>query len=107
MLYEDFVTCFDGVDSLILAPVYSAREKPIDGYDSLKLLNGVKERVNAELIETYEEIVLKLKEEVVEGDVVMILGAGTIDKLCDLIWKKGVMFHITPFFIGIYMGFDC
>ena len=85
MLYEDFVTCFDGVDSLILAPVYSAREKPIDGYDSLKLLNGVKERVNAELIETYEEIVLKLKEEVVEGDVVMILGAGTIDKLCDLI----------------------
>ena len=84
-LYNDFVTCFDGVDKLILAPVYSAREKPVEGYDSLKLLNGVKERVNAILIENYNDIVADLKREVRQGDVVFVLGAGSIEKLCEMI----------------------
>lgn len=84
-LYDDFVTCFDGVDKLILLPVYSAREKPIEGYDSLKLYNGVKDRVSSILIETYKDVVLSLKNEVKKGDVVFVLGAGSIEKLCSLI----------------------
>lgn len=85
MLYNDFVACFDGVDKLILAPVYSAREKPIEGYDSLKLFNGAKERVNAALVETFAEIIFVLRQEVKKGDVVFVLGAGTIEKLCEMI----------------------
>lgn len=84
-LYEDFVTAFDGVDKLILAPVYSAREKPVEGYDSLKLFNGVKETVDAVLIENYNDILLLLRQEVKQGDVVFILGAGSVEKLCDMV----------------------
>ncbi len=84
-LYDEFVNCFDGVDKLVLLPVYSAREKPIEGYDSLKLLNGVKERVDAMLAEKYEDVVFMLRQEIGRGDVVFILGAGSVEKLARMI----------------------
>lgn len=84
-LYDEFVMCFDGADKVILAPVYSAREKPIEGYDSLKLLNGLKGRVDAILIENYKDILFELKQQASAKDVIFILGAGSIEKMCSMI----------------------
>jgi hypothetical protein len=47
----------------------------------------------------------ELKKEVRQGDVVFVLGAGSIEKLCDMIWFMGVMRNITPNFIWIYNDF--
>ena len=33
-LFNDFATCFNDADTVIVAPVYAAGEQPIDGRDA-------------------------------------------------------------------------
>jgi UDP-N-acetylmuramate--alanine ligase len=40
LLYDRFMTCFNQADVLILAPLYGAGEKPIEGVDSQRLSQG-------------------------------------------------------------------
>ena len=84
-LIEEFVQSFKGADVVIFAPVYSARENQKEGFDSLKLLNEVKEfGINAFYFESFDEIkneVLKFSK---QNDVVLLLGAGTIEKLAKM-----------------------
>lgn len=81
-LIDEFARCFIGADIVIIAPVYSAREKKEEGFDSLKLTNTVCDlKINAINIESFEEIKCKVLEIAKDGDVVFILGAGTIEKL--------------------------
>ncbi len=84
-LIDEFVESFNDADILIFAPVYSAREKQKEGFDSLKLLNEVKMfGKNVFYFESFEEI----KNEVLNiskvDDVVLLLGAGTIEKLAKM-----------------------
>lgn len=84
-LIDDFVKCFSGADLVIFSPVYSARENAEEGFDSLKLSNAVKDAgTNTLYIETFETIKTKILEVIKAGDVVLILGAGTIEKLADM-----------------------
>ena len=81
-LLDEFVKSFERADYVILAPVYSARELPTDGFDSLKLANETKnKKSNVEYLETYEEIKKRVLEIAKPHDVILILGAGTIQKL--------------------------
>lgn len=81
-LIDEFVDALIQADHVLIAPVYSARELPEMGYDSLKLANDCKEKNRmVEHIETYEDIKKRVDEIVGMGDVVLILGAGTIEKL--------------------------
>ena len=55
------------------------------GYDSLKLAAETKKfNKNVEYLETYKEIFERVKLLAGPNDVVMILGAGSIDKLADM-----------------------
>lgn len=84
-LIDEFSKCFVGADIVIFAPVYSAREKQEEGFDSLKLTNTVRDlKINAIYLETFEEIKCKVFKIAKEGDVVFILGAGTIEKLAKM-----------------------
>lgn len=84
-LIDEFANSFKGADKVIFAPVYSAREKPTEGYDSLKLANETKKFVaDVEYIETFKEIKNRVIKKVVSNDVVFILGAGTIEKLASM-----------------------
>ena len=84
-LIDEFAKCFIGANEVIFAPVYSAREKQEEGFDSLKLTNTVRDlKINAIYLETFEEIKCKVLETAKEGDVVFILGAGTIEKLAKM-----------------------
>lgn len=81
-LIDEFAKSLSKADHIFLAPVYSAREVPTDGYDSLKLSNEIKEiNSNVEYVETYDEIYEKLLMVAKAKDVVFVLGAGTIEKL--------------------------
>lgn len=84
-LIEEFVQSFKSADVVIFAPVYSARENQREGFDSLKLLNEVKDfGINAFYFESFDEIkneVLKISK---QNDVVLLLGAGTIEKLAKM-----------------------
>lgn len=84
-LIQQFVDVLAKSDYVFLAPVYSAREVPTDGYDSLKLSNELKQKNNnVAYIETYAEMFDRVKEFAKPKDVVMILGAGTIDKFAKM-----------------------
>ncbi len=81
-LYDRFVISFNHSDVLIIAPIYPAGEKAIEGVDSQWLYKGIKEHGHKEvhLAESLEDIVSLLKEIVQPGDRVMTLGAGDVYK---------------------------
>jgi UDP-N-acetylmuramate--alanine ligase len=90
LLYDRFVICFNQVDVLILAPIYSAGERPLDGVDSAWLYRGIKEHGHKEVIlcQDQDEILRVLRGMVKSGDVVMTLGAGDITQLSDRLLQK-------------------
>jgi len=80
LLYERFMTCFNQADVLILAPLYAAGEEPIEGVDSHKIHQGVKDHGHRDVVlcRDQDEILQVLLDRVQKGDVVMTLGAGDI-----------------------------
>ena len=87
-LINEFVDALGKADKVFLAPVYSARESATEGFDSLKLSNELKKTNNSvEYLESYKEIFESAKSFASQGDVVLVLGAGTIFKLADMFLK--------------------
>lgn len=82
-LYYRFVISFNHSDLLIIAPVYPAGEKEIEGVDSEWLCRGIKEHGHREvyLAENHDHIISLLLKNVKPGDKVITLGAGDIYKI--------------------------
>jgi UDP-N-acetylmuramate--alanine ligase len=80
LLYDRFVLSFNDADMLIVAPLYSAGERPIDGVDAEWLYRGIKEHGHKDVIlcEDQDDILRTLVGTLKPGDVVMTLGAGDI-----------------------------
>lgn len=79
-LFDEFSSCFNDADSVIVAPVYPAGEQPIEGASHLDLVSGLKTRGHrsARAIDNPDELA-KLVAEIAEpGDYVVFLGAGNI-----------------------------
>ena len=81
-LFEDFVNVLSTVDSLVLTEVYAAGEEPIVAADSRALARAI--RVMGKLEPIYCEAVHDLPATLLnvlqEGDVVLTMGAGSINK---------------------------
>ena len=81
-LFEDFVAVLDTTDCLLLTEVYAAGEEPIVAADSRALARAI--RVNGKLEPIYCENVALLPEKILsilqDGDVVLTMGAGSINK---------------------------
>jgi len=79
-LFEDFCTCFNDADTVLLAPVYAAGESEIAGATHEDLANGLRSagHRNVVSISGSEEIASKVAEIAQEGDIVIFLGAGNI-----------------------------
>jgi len=79
-LFNDFCTCFNDADAVIVAPVYAAGEQPIAGADRDSLVGGLKARGhrNAMALERSEELAGLVKGLARPGDYVICLGAGNI-----------------------------
>lgn len=84
-LWEGFTRCFEEADSVYFLDIYAAREENIYGVSSEKLAAATP---NAEYIASYSLAAEKIREEAVPGDTVMILGAGTIDRVADLLTEN-------------------
>ncbi len=79
-LFEDFCTCFNDADMVIVAEVYPAGEAPIEGYDRDRLVAGLRARGHRSVLaledpETLAEVIADLCG---PGDLVVCLGAGSI-----------------------------
>ncbi|RLB31235.1 MAG: UDP-N-acetylmuramate--L-alanine ligase [Deltaproteobacteria bacterium] len=79
-LFDRFVLAFNEADVLIVAPIYEAGERPIQGVSSERLAQGIKEHGHkgVHLCGSREEVALLLESTIRPGDVVMTLGAGNI-----------------------------
>lgn len=85
-LMDDFAASFKPCDQLILADIFAAREKKMPGVDSKKLMIKCRENgVDTRYIPTYARIVKYLKQTAKDGDVILILGAGDIDRVAELL----------------------
>lgn len=81
-LLEDFAKSFIGSDYVFLAPVYSARELESDGLTSENLFYETKKyELNVQLFGNYAGIIKEIKQVAKKGDLVLVLGAGNIEKL--------------------------
>ncbi len=79
-LFDDFCTCFNDADTVIVAPVYAAGEAPIEGIDRDGLVSGLKSRGHRDAIalERSEDLAGIVAGRAKPGDYVVCLGAGNI-----------------------------
>jgi UDP-N-acetylmuramate--alanine ligase len=84
-LFDDFATCFGDADRLVVTGIYPAGEEPIPGVSGKKLVDTIAEHGFEQV--TYVEKAQDLPEHLVpdlrEGDLVLLLGAGTIGQVAE------------------------
>jgi len=90
-LFDEFSQVLADSDVLVLTDIYPAGEKPIDGIDSGALCQSVRARgrVNPVLISDVEELPLELPSMLEDGDLVLLLGAGSIGQIAQDIRDHG------------------
>ncbi|MCH5156047.1 MAG: UDP-N-acetylmuramate--L-alanine ligase [Clostridiales bacterium] len=85
-LMDDFAEALSGADTVILAPIFSARENPIAGVTSHALCRKIVEKKEkAYCFDTFAEIVEHTKA--VRESAVIFMGAGDIAAAADLFIK--------------------
>ena len=79
-LFEDFCTCFNDADSVIVADVYEAGESPIEGASRDSLVEGLRNRGHRHVsaLESPDKLAEIVAAEAKPGDLVVCLGAGSI-----------------------------
>jgi UDP-N-acetylmuramate--alanine ligase len=76
-LFDDFSACFKDADSVIVAPLYSAGEQPIEGIDSHSLARGIQKHGKPVVaVDSARELVPLLRRHGRSGDSVIFFGAG-------------------------------
>jgi len=79
-LFDQFCTCFNDADAVIVAPVYPAGEAPIAGADRDGLVAGLRAHGHKQAIplEAPDKLAALIKDLAKPGDYVVCLGAGSI-----------------------------
>jgi UDP-N-acetylmuramate--alanine ligase len=79
-LFEDFCTCFNDADTVLVADVYAAGEAPIDGVDRAALVGGLAAHGHKHVLPLTDpsELAGFVRELAKPGDVIVCLGAGSI-----------------------------
>ena len=79
-LLNDFATCFEGVDKLVVLPVYSARETPADGItsdDLIKKIQNVPTVIANDLQKAKDMLNCATMQ-----DLLLVVGAGDLIEFC-------------------------
>ncbi len=79
-LFDEFCSCFNDADTVIVSPVFEAGEKPIEGINRDTMVQGLQERghKHALALENAEALPGVIAELASPGDMVLCLGAGNI-----------------------------
>jgi len=79
---KEFANILAKFDHIILAEIYAARETNTDNISSKDIIELIKEKnQNCLFLENYELIVQYLKEHVQKNDIIITIGAGTINQV--------------------------
>jgi len=79
-LFEEFCTCFNDADVVIVADVYAAGEEPIEGINRDALVAGLQQHGHRRVVAlaTPDDLPGLVREIATTGDSVICLGAGSI-----------------------------
>ena len=77
-LFLDFATCFKDADQVIVTPLYTAGEAPIDGVNHAALAEAIRATGHASVasVDSARDVVPILQRSAKSGDMVVCLGAG-------------------------------
>jgi UDP-N-acetylmuramate--alanine ligase len=79
-LFDEFCSCFNDADTVIVSPVYEAGEAPIEGINRDTMVQGLHERghKHAIALESSDALPKVIADIAQAGDMVVCLGAGSI-----------------------------
>ena len=79
-LFEPFSSCFNDADAVLVADVYAAGEKPIEGFDRDSLVAAIKAHGHrrALALNSPEDVPALVRDIAKTGDYIVFLGAGNI-----------------------------
>jgi UDP-N-acetylmuramate--alanine ligase len=77
-LFDEFAQCFSDADTVVVTPLYSAGELPIEGVDHVALAEAIRTTGHRSVatVESDRELAPMLRRFAVSGDMVVCLGAG-------------------------------
>ncbi len=81
-LFEQFSTCFNDADAVVVADVYPAGEKPIEGIDRAHLVAAIKAHGHRNVVglEAPDQLAGLIRGMAEAGDYVLCMGAGDITR---------------------------
>jgi UDP-N-acetylmuramate--alanine ligase len=84
-LMQEFARSFNNADALFITDIYAASEDPIEGVNSEALTVAIKRFGHKEVhyIGPLDNAATLLRDYVQSGDLVITLGAGTVNRVCD------------------------
>ncbi len=82
---EEFSSAFNDADTVILTEIYAAGEEPIEGITGERLYNEIRGHGHRDIIYVPElkDVATTLMDVASEGDMVLTLGAGSINTVAD------------------------
>lgn len=84
--YEGFAAALSKADVALLLPIYPAREKPIEGITSNIIFDLIQN--NKKYLIDKQDIIAKMQENIHHPSVILITGAGDVDREVALIVKN-------------------
>jgi UDP-N-acetylmuramate--alanine ligase len=89
-LFQDFSTCFNDADTVLIGDVYSAGEAPIDGVNADALVISLKSHGHrdARRVANLDNLQDFVRAEAKSGDIVVCLGAGDITQYANALPGK-------------------
>ncbi len=81
-LFDDFCTCLNDADHVIVADVYAAGEAPIEGANKDALAQGLRDHghKSVDVLASSDKLAVMIAQNATRGDFVICLGAGDITK---------------------------
>lgn len=80
---DQFADVLNACDFALVTDIYGSRETPMEGVDSGLIVDAARARGgNVELLRSMEEAPARIARDAQEGDVVLVLGAGDINRIC-------------------------
>lgn len=87
-LFDDFTTCFNDADELVLMDIYAAREKDTGLVSSDELGDAIRKlSVNCTNVHSHEEALNYVKSKLKDGDLLLTVGAGDVVKVGEMFLK--------------------